>query len=223
MLHNCVILELRKRANTYLFLPTGPASVLPCFCILPVRPPNIPSVDLTRSQADDDGDLKLQRPHEHPDLTHRKEPFSMSTVVHMSTEANKASVRRFYDEVFNKKNRAAIDEFIDPNHVDHAAPPGTPGGLKGVKQTLNMYLTAFPDLHFTVEDIIAEGDKVVTRLTCRGTQQGAFMGIPPTGKQATVMAIDINRFAGGKSVEHWLNMDTLGLLQQLGAIPAPGQ
>ena len=147
----------------------------------------------------------------------------MSTVVHMSTEANKASVRRFYDEVFNKKNRAAIDEFIDLNHVDHAAPPGTPGGLKGVKQTLNMYLTAFPDLHFTVEGMIVEGDKLVARLTVRGTQQGAFMGIPPTGKQATITAIDINRFADGKSVEHWLNMDTLGLLQQLGAIPAPGK
>ena len=86
-----------------------------------------------------------------------------------------------------------------------------------------MYLTAFPDLHFTVEDMIAEGDKVVTRLTIRGTQQGAFMGISPTGKQATVTAIDIHRFAGSKSVEHWLNMDTLGLLQQLGTIPAPGQ
>ena len=147
----------------------------------------------------------------------------MSTVVPMSTETNKASVLRFYEEVFNKKNRAAIDEFIDPNQVDHAAPPGTPAGLKGVKQTLNMYLTAFPDLHFTVEDIISEGDKVVTRLTCRGTQQGTFMGIPPTGKQATTTAIDINRFAGGKCVEHWLNMDTLGLLQQLGVIPAPGQ
>ena len=78
-------------------------------------------------------------------------------------------------------------------------------------------------MRLKVEDIIAEGDKVVTRLTCRGTQQGAFMGIPPTGKQATITAIDINRFAGGKSVEHWLNMDTLGLLQQLGVIPAPGQ
>ena len=147
----------------------------------------------------------------------------MSSVVPMSTEANKVSVRRFYDEVFNKKNRAAIDEFIDLHHVDHAAPPGTPGGLKGVKQTLNMYLTAFPDLHFTVEDMIAEGDRVVTRLTCRGTQQGAFMGIPPTGKQATVTAIDINRYAGGKSVEHWLEMDTLGMMQQLGVIPAQGQ
>ena len=147
----------------------------------------------------------------------------MSTVVTKSTEVNKASMRRFYDEVFNKKNRAAIDEFIDLNHVDHAAPPGTPAGLKGVKQTLNMYLTAFPDLHFTVEDLIAEGDKVVARLTVRGTQLGAFMGTPPTGKQATSTAIDINRMADGKSVEHWLNMDTLGLLQQLGVIPAPGQ
>src|SRR5207245_9344005 len=95
----------------------------------------------------------------------------MSTVVPMSTEVTKASVRRFYDEVFNKKNRAAIDEFIDPNHVDHAAPPGTPGGLKGVKQTLNMYLTAFPDLHFTAEDSIARGNKVVPRMSSCGTAQ----------------------------------------------------
>jgi len=86
-----------------------------------------------------------------------------------------------------------------------------------------MYVTAFPDLHFTVEDMIAEGDKVVARLTARGTQAGAFMGIPPTGKQASITAIDINHMAGGKSVEHWLEMDTLGLLQQLGVIPAPGQ
>jgi len=141
----------------------------------------------------------------------------------MSTEVNKASMRRFYDEVFNKKHRVAIDEFIDPNQVDHAAPPGTPGGLEGAKQTVTMYLTAFPDLYFTVEDLIAEGDKVVARLTTRGTQQGVFMGIPPTGKHATVTAIDINRMAGGKSIEHWLEMDTLGLLQQLGVIPAPGK
>ena len=147
----------------------------------------------------------------------------MSTVVTMSTEVNKASMRRFYEEAFNKKNRAAIDEFIDPTQVDHAAPPGTPGGLEGARQTLTMYLTAFPDLYFTVEDLIAEGDKVVARLTVRGTQQGVFMGIPPTGKHATVTAIDINRMAGGKSVEHWLEMDTLGLLQQLGVIPAPGK
>ena len=137
----------------------------------------------------------------------------MLTEVNKSTEANKASVRRFYYEVFNKKNRAAIEEFIDPTQVDHAAPPGTPGGLAGAKHTLTMYLTAFPDLHFTVEDIIAEGDKVVARLTVRGTQHGAFMGIPATGKQTTSTGIDINRIVDGKSVEHWLEMDTLGLLQ----------
>ena len=147
----------------------------------------------------------------------------MLTEVNKSTEANKASVRRFYDEVFNKKNRAAIGEFIAPNHVDHAAHPGLPSGIEGVKQTLTMYLIAFPDLHFTVEDLIAEGDKVVARLTTRGTQQGVFMGIPPTGKRVTVTAIDINRIVGDKSVEHWLEMDTLGLLQQLGAVPMLGQ
>src|SRR5205823_14624824 len=98
-----------------------------------------------------------------------------------------------------------------------------PGGIEGSKQFIAMYLTAFPDVHFTVEDIIAEGDKVVTRLTVRGTQQGAFMGIPATGKQTTSTGIDINRIVDGKSVEHWLEMDTLGLLQQLGAVPAPGK
>jgi steroid delta-isomerase-like uncharacterized protein len=138
----------------------------------------------------------------------------------MSTEDLKALRRRFYEEVFNKKNTAAIDEFIDPHSVDHAAPPGTPGGLEGAKQTITMYLTAFPDLHFTVEDMIAEGDKVVARLTVHGTHQGAFMGIPPTGKHTTVTAIEIIRFADGKSVEHWAEIDFMSLLQQLGVIPS---
>ncbi len=141
----------------------------------------------------------------------------------MSTEDNKAAVRRFYEEVINKKNLAAIDEFIDPHGIDHALPPGMPGGIEGSKQFIGMYLTAFPDLHFTVEDMIAEGDRVVSRLTTRGTHKGALMGIPPTGKQVTITGIDINRIVGGKSVEHWLEMDTMGMMQQLGVIPAPGQ
>jgi predicted ester cyclase len=141
----------------------------------------------------------------------------------MSTEDNKALVRRFYEEVINKKKTAAIDEFIDPNQVDHAAPPGIPGGIEGAKQVIAMYLTAFPDLHFTVEDMIAEGDKVVARITARGMHQGTFMSIPPTGKQVTVTAIEIIRIAGSKFVEHWMELDALGLLQQLGAVPAPGQ
>jgi len=142
--------------------------------------------------------------------------------MRMSTEDNKAVVRRFYEEVMNQKKRAVLDEVFDLNVVDHFAPPGTPGGLEGARQTLGMFLSAFPDLHFTVEDLIAEGDKVVARATLSGTQQGTFMGIPATGKHVTITGIDINRFEGGKSVEHWVEMDTLGLMQQLGVIPPPG-
>jgi predicted ester cyclase len=142
--------------------------------------------------------------------------------MRMSTEDNKAVVRRFYDEVMNQRKRAVLDEVFDLNVVDHFAPPGTPGGLEGARQTLGMFLSAFPDLHFTVEDLIAEGDKVVARATMSGTQQGAFMGIPPTGKHVTIRGIEINRFVGGKSVEHWVEMDTLGMMQQLGVIPPPG-
>jgi len=140
----------------------------------------------------------------------------------MSTEENKAVVRRFYEEVVNQKKRAALDEVFDPNLVDHFAPPGTPGGLEGARQTFDMFLTAFPDLHFTVEDLIAEGDGVAARVTMSGTQHGAFMGVPPTGKHVTMTGIDINRFVGGKSVEHWVEMDALGMMQQLGVIPPPG-
>jgi predicted ester cyclase len=86
-----------------------------------------------------------------------------------------------------------------------------------------MYFTAFPDLHFTVEVMIAEGDKVVARLTVSATHKGDFMGIPATGKHATISVTDINHVANGQSVEHWSDMDTLGLMQQLGVIPAPGQ
>jgi predicted ester cyclase len=141
----------------------------------------------------------------------------------MSTEDNKASVRKAYQAVNQQNLSSFIDEFIDPNQVDHSAPPGLPGGIEGARQFAGMFLTAFPDLHFMVEDMIAEGDKVVARITMSGTQQGAFMGIPPTGKHVTWTTIDINRVAGGKSVEHWMEMDALGLMQQLGVVPAPGQ
>jgi len=141
----------------------------------------------------------------------------------MSTGDNKATVRRFYEEVFNQKNRAAIDECSDPNYVDRSAPPGLPGGIAGQKQLIGMYLTAFPDLHLAVEEMIAEGDKVVSRWSGSGTHQGKFMGIPPTGKQVTATGMEIIRIAGRKFVEHWMELDALGLLQQLGVVPAPGQ
>ena len=138
----------------------------------------------------------------------------------MSTEDNKALMRRFFEEVFNKKNLAAIDEFITPNHVDHTLPAFLPTTPEGTKRAIGMYLKAFPDLHLTVEDMIAEGDKVVTRFTSHGTQKRAFMGIPPTGKQVTVSSIVIARIADGKIVEQWGLDDQMGMLQQLGVIPA---
>ena len=138
----------------------------------------------------------------------------------MSTEDNKALMRRFLEEVFNKQNLAAIDEFIAPSHVDHTLPPFLPATPEGTKRAIGMYLKAFPDLHVTVEDMIAEGDKVVVRMTIRGTQQGAFGSIPPTGKQVTVSTIDIIRIEGGKIAEEWGIDDMLGMLQQLGLVPA---
>ncbi len=137
-----------------------------------------------------------------------------------STEDNKVLMRRFVEEVFNKKNLAAIDEFIAPDHVDHTLPPFLPTTPEGTKRAIDMYLTAFPDLCITIEDMIAEGDKVVVRYTSRGTQKGAFGGIPPTGKQVTVSSIVIARMAGGKIVEEWGLDDQMGMLQQLGVIPA---
>src|SRR6266566_2257227 len=95
----------------------------------------------------------------------------------MSTEGNKTLMHRFLEEVFNKKNLSALDEFIAPNQVDHTLPAFLPTTPEGTKRAIGMYLKAFPDLHLTVEDMFAEGDKVVTRFTSRGTQKGAFVGM----------------------------------------------
>jgi steroid delta-isomerase-like uncharacterized protein len=139
----------------------------------------------------------------------------------MSTEENKALMRHFYEQVLNERNLAAIEDFIAPHFVNHSASQlGLTGGDSGhVKQFVSMALLAFPDLHYTVEDLIAEGDKIVARITISGTQQGAFMGIPATGKQATISDIEIFRVTNGKVVENWVQVDFLGLLQQLGVIP----
>ena len=139
----------------------------------------------------------------------------------MSTEDNKALVRRFYEDVFNQRNLALVDQLFSATHVFHN-PPTTLHGREEFKQLLSVYITAFPDARFTVEDEIAEGEKVTSRYTFRGTHQGELMGIPPTGKQVSVTGMIINRIAGGQSVEGWLNFDALGLLQQLGAIPVMG-
>jgi steroid delta-isomerase-like uncharacterized protein len=143
----------------------------------------------------------------------------------MSTEENKALARRFHGEVFSQGNMAALDEICDANWVYHdpSDPEGRwPHGPQGARQLVNTYRTAFPDLQVTYEDQIAEGDKVVSRWTARGTHTGDLMGIPPTGKQMTLTGITIMRIAGGQIQEDWGQFDALGMFQQLGVIPPMG-
>ena len=139
----------------------------------------------------------------------------------MSSEENKVFMRRFYEEVFNQMNLAAIDDFIAPNFVNHSASQLglTAGDLEHVTQFVSMVMQAFPDMRYTVEDLVAEGDKIVARLTISGTQHGAFMGIPATGKHATISDFEIFHITGGKAIECWVQADFLGLMQQLGVVP----
>lgn len=142
----------------------------------------------------------------------------------MSSEQNKALVREMMEEVFNRGNMSRLDEFMAPDFVEHEElPPGIPPGREGVKQLPTMLHSAFPDFKVTIDDMVAEGDKVVIRQTWSGTHKGEFMGVPPTGKNVSFQVIDIIRVAGGKVVEHWGQMDNMGLMQQLGAIPTPEQ
>ncbi len=140
----------------------------------------------------------------------------------MSTEENKAVVRRFVEEVQSHHKLELVDQLFDPSYNDHASGPGMVPGIEGFKQFFGAMLQAFPDFHATIHDQIAEGDKVVTRKTFEGTHKGDYMGAPPTGKQFELGVIDIFRVANGRIVEHWMQGDRLGLMQQLGMIPPPG-
>jgi steroid delta-isomerase-like uncharacterized protein len=140
----------------------------------------------------------------------------------MSTEQNKALVRQLVEEIFNRGNISLADELLAPDFVEREElPPGMPRDREGVKLLTTMLRSAFPDFKATIDDIVAEGDKVVIRQTWSGTQKGEFMGVPPTGKRVSFGVIDIIRIAGGKFVEHWGIMDSTALMQQLGAMPAP--
>ena len=140
----------------------------------------------------------------------------------MSTEANKALLLRWFEED-KKRNLAAMEELCAPDYVFHGTGVLPDSDLARIKQQHTVFWAAFPDAHLMLEDMIAEGDKVVHRYTFRGTHQGDFMGVPATGKVVTVTGICISRFAGGKFVEEWDNQDVLGLMQQLGAIPQMAQ
>ncbi len=129
------------------------------------------------------------------------------------SELNKELMRRFAEEVVNAHNLAAIDELIHENVVEHE--PAFGSGREGFKQGMQRFFDAFPDLTMTIEDLTAEHDKVVARATFRGTHQGEFMGLPPSGKHVQVSAINIVRFADNKVVEHWGVTDRQALLEQL--------
>jgi predicted ester cyclase len=141
----------------------------------------------------------------------------------VSIEQNKEIASRLHEKVVNQKNLSALDDYVATDVVWHNAPPGLAPGIEGYKQFFPMLYAGFPDYHATVEDIIAAGDKVVHRFTGRGTHKGEWMGIAPTGKQVTATGILIYRITGGKIVEEWLQYDVMGLMQQLGAVPTPGQ
>ena len=136
------------------------------------------------------------------------------------SEENKALVRRYFEEIWDKGNLDLIDELFTTNFVRHG-PTGTEGevrGQEGFESLVTMYRSALPDLRIPIEDQIVEGDTVVTRWTARGTHQGELMGNAPTGNPATVTGILIDRISGGKIEEEWVDYDTLHLMQQIGAV-----
>jgi predicted ester cyclase len=132
------------------------------------------------------------------------------------SEENKTIVRRYFDSW-------GTPELLSPDFVAHM--PDVPGPMnrEAFVQYQGVILAAFPDFRPTLEEQIAEGDKVANRLVFQGTHKGDFQGIPPTGKRVTITATTIERVAGGKIVEHWINFDALGMMQQLGVVPPPGQ
>ena len=141
----------------------------------------------------------------------------------MSTEENKALMRHFYEEI-SKGNLAVVDDLVAADLVEHSPfVPRQAPGRQGTLELFTMIHAAFPDLRITAEDMVAEGDKVVARGTFSGTHKGEFMGIAPTGKQISVGVIEIARIAGGKMVDHWNVVDSLGMMQQLGVFPPPEQ
>lgn len=140
----------------------------------------------------------------------------------MSTEENKSLVTRYVDQVLNRGNTAVADELLAPDYRRYISPTTAPLSADVQKQRLAGVRAAFPDWQVTVEDMIADGDRVAFRATIRGTHRGVFQGIAPTGKPVAVAALDIVRIENGKFVEHWGGPDLMNLLQQLGAVISPG-
>ena len=140
-----------------------------------------------------------------------------------TTEENKVRFRRAYEEVLNQGDVSVVDELIAPDFFNHAAPPGRDRGPESMRWLATMLRTTFPDLHITIEELVAEGDIVAGRLTMSGTHEESIMGMPPTGHAVRQDHMHFVRYRDGKAVEHWGVRDDLGMMQQMGVIPAPGQ
>ncbi len=140
----------------------------------------------------------------------------------MSTEQNKALVRRLFEEGLNQNKPSVFDELIAPDFVIYDPPFGMQPNREGFRQIFTAFRTAFSDIHVTFEQQLADGDYVIDRGYTTATHKGEFQGIPPTGKQVKIKSIDIWRVVNGKAVENWVQLDLLGLMQQLGVVPVTG-
>ena len=137
----------------------------------------------------------------------------------MTGEENKALIRDFVEDVINRQDLAAAHHYVATDFEEQDPLPQQEQGLEGLTRWLAMYFVAFPDARWTLEEQVAEEDRVLSRLTWTGTQAGPFLGIPATGKASTVEGIDITRFEGDRQAEHWGQFDVIGMLTQLGVIP----
>lgn len=139
----------------------------------------------------------------------------------MMSEANKAVIRRLIDGYWNKRDPKVFDEVFAARFLDHTPMPGTQGTKEGLRQLTLGVQSAFPEGHNTLDDVLADGDKVAWRWTYRGVHKGPLMGVPATGKTITITGITIDRIAGGQIIERWSQIDSLGMMTQLGVIPPP--
>ena len=141
----------------------------------------------------------------------------------MGEQENKELNRRFFQEVFNGHNVDAIDELLADDFVEHQEFPGFTQDREGAKQFFSYMFQAFPDMRAEVQDMVASGDRVAVRSTFSGTHQGESLGVPATGKQVSVGALDIVRVVDGRATDHWGIFDAMGMMMQLGVIPTPEQ
>ena len=137
------------------------------------------------------------------------------------TKRNKAVIRRFVEEVQNKQDWAAYDELNAPDFVNLSAPPGAPADREGGKSFLQALAAAYPDAVFTIDDMFAEGDAVITKKTFTGTNERAFRGVPATGRRVSLQYVDIMRVRDGRIINHWNVLDQLSWMIQLGLVPDP--